>query len=29
PYNRDLERKAVPQVEDIITQARDLVRGVY
>jgi pyruvate dehydrogenase E1 component beta subunit len=29
PYNRELERKAVPQVEDIITQARDLVRGVY
>jgi pyruvate/2-oxoglutarate/acetoin dehydrogenase E1 component len=28
PYNRELERRAVPQVEDIITQARDLVRGV-
>ena len=29
PYNRELEHKAVPQVEDIISEARDLVRGVY
>jgi pyruvate/2-oxoglutarate/acetoin dehydrogenase E1 component len=29
PYNRDLERAAVPQIEDIIAQARDLVRGRY
>jgi pyruvate dehydrogenase E1 component beta subunit len=27
PYNRELERKAVPQVEDIVTQSRDLVQG--
>jgi pyruvate dehydrogenase E1 component beta subunit len=29
PYNRELERHAVPQVEDIIQEARNLVRGVY
>lgn len=29
PYNRELERQAVPQVEDIILEARKLVRGDY
>jgi pyruvate/2-oxoglutarate/acetoin dehydrogenase E1 component len=29
PYNRELEAAAVPQVEDIISQARDLVKGIY
>jgi pyruvate/2-oxoglutarate/acetoin dehydrogenase E1 component len=29
PYNRELERYAVPQVEDIVEQARSLVRGGY
>ena len=29
PYNRKLERHAVPQVEDIIIQARNLVHGVH
>jgi pyruvate dehydrogenase E1 component beta subunit len=29
PYNRVLERRAVPQVENIIQEARNLVRGVY
>jgi pyruvate dehydrogenase E1 component beta subunit len=29
PYNRELERNAVPQVADIIEQARNLVNGVY
>jgi pyruvate dehydrogenase E1 component beta subunit len=29
PYNRFLERNTVPQVEDIIEQARKLVRGAY
>lgn len=29
PYNRELERRAVPQVEDIIREARALVQGVY
>ena len=29
PYNRELERHAVPQVEDIIQEARNLVRGAY
>ena len=29
PYNRILERNAVPQVEDIVEQARKLVRGEY
>jgi pyruvate dehydrogenase E1 component beta subunit len=29
PYNRELERRAVPQVENIIQEARNLVRGVY
>ncbi|HKJ26098.1 MAG TPA: transketolase C-terminal domain-containing protein, partial [Anaerolineales bacterium] len=26
PYNRDLERAAVPQIEDILEKARDLVK---
>jgi pyruvate dehydrogenase E1 component beta subunit len=29
PYNRGLERKATPQVEDIILEARKLAQGVY
>lgn len=29
PYNRELERRAVPQVEDIVREARALVRGQY
>lgn len=29
PYNRQLERRAVPQVEDIVAEARKLVRGEY
>jgi len=29
PYNRELERKAVPQVEDIIEEVRGLIRGAY
>jgi pyruvate dehydrogenase E1 component beta subunit len=29
PYNRTLERNAVPQVEDIVEQARKLVHGEY
>lgn len=29
PYNRELERHAVPQVENITQEARNLVRGVY
>jgi pyruvate/2-oxoglutarate/acetoin dehydrogenase E1 component len=29
PYNRALERHAVPQVENIIQEARNLVRGAY
>jgi pyruvate/2-oxoglutarate/acetoin dehydrogenase E1 component len=29
PYNRELERRAVPQVEDIVREARTLVRGEY
>jgi pyruvate dehydrogenase E1 component beta subunit len=29
PYNRELERQAVPQVADISEQARNLVNGVY
>lgn len=29
PYNRELERHAVPQVENIIREARNLVRGAY
>jgi pyruvate/2-oxoglutarate/acetoin dehydrogenase E1 component len=29
PYNRELERHAVPQVENIIQEARNLVRGAY
>jgi pyruvate/2-oxoglutarate/acetoin dehydrogenase E1 component len=29
PYNRNLERHAVPQVEDIVQEARKIVRGEY
>lgn len=29
PYNRELERRAVPQVEDIVREARRLVKGEY
>lgn len=29
PYNRNLEAHAVPQVEDIVTEARKLVQGTY
>lgn len=29
PYNRNLERAAVPQVEDIVEEARKLVQGAY
>lgn len=29
PYNRELERAAVPQVEDIVAEARALVGGEY
>ncbi len=29
PYNRNLERHAVPQVEDIVEEARKIVRGEY
>ncbi len=29
PYNRNLEKHAVPQVEDIVEEARKLVRGAY
>ena len=29
PYNRELERAAVPQVEDIVREARALVQGAY
>lgn len=29
PYNRELERRAVPQVEDIVHEARAMVRGEY
>jgi len=29
PYNRELERRAVPQVEDIVREARALVQGEY
>jgi len=29
PYNRKLERRAVPQVEDIIREAQALVRGTF
>jgi pyruvate dehydrogenase E1 component beta subunit len=29
PYNRNLERHAVPQVDNIIEEARKLVRGEY
>ena len=29
PYNRNLERRAVPQVEDIVVEARNIVKGKY
>jgi len=29
PYNRNLEAHAVPQIDDIVTEARKLVRGEY
>lgn len=29
PYNRELERTAVPQIEDIVREARALVQGAY
>lgn len=29
PYNRNLEAHTVPQVEDIVTEARKLVQGAY
>ncbi len=29
PYNRELERRAVPQVEDIVREARLLLQGAY
>jgi pyruvate/2-oxoglutarate/acetoin dehydrogenase E1 component len=29
PYNRELERRTVPQVEDILREVRALVRGEY
>ncbi len=29
PYNPDLERAAVPQVDDIVAAARDLIRGAF
>ncbi len=29
PYNRELEKRAVPQVADIVREARALVRGEY
>ncbi len=29
PYNRELERRAVPQVEDIVREARKLAKGEY
>ncbi|MBN1219155.1 MAG: alpha-ketoacid dehydrogenase subunit beta [Anaerolineae bacterium] len=29
PYNRELERRTIPQVEDIVREARALVRGEY
>jgi acetoin:2,6-dichlorophenolindophenol oxidoreductase subunit beta len=29
PYNRNLEKHAVPQVDNIIAEARKLVRGTY
>lgn len=29
PYNRELERAAVPQVEDIVREGRALVQGAY
>lgn len=29
PYNRNLEAHAVPQVDDIVTEARNLAQGIY
>jgi len=29
PYNRNLEYHAVPQVENIVEEARKLVKGAY
>ena len=29
PYNPDLERAAVPQMDDIVAAARDLIRGAF
>lgn len=29
PYNRNLERAAVPQVDDIVREARKLAQGAY
>jgi pyruvate/2-oxoglutarate/acetoin dehydrogenase E1 component len=29
PYNRNLEYHAVPQVENIVEEARKLIKGVY
>ncbi len=29
PYNRELERRTVPQVEDVVREARDMVHGKY
>lgn len=29
PYNRELERRTVPQVEDIVAEARKLAQGAY
>ena len=29
PYNRELERAAIPQVENIVAEARKLVEGKY
>ncbi len=29
PYNRELERRTVPQVEDIVAESRKLAQGVY
>ncbi len=29
PYNRELERRTIPQVEDIVREARALARGEY
>jgi len=29
PYNRELERRAVPQVDDIVREARLMVQGAH